>query len=614
MEKAVKQVEEVTIRFAGDSGDGMQLTGGQFTNVSALMGNDLGTLPDYPAEIRAPVGSLGGVSGFQLHFSSHEILTPGEDCDALIAMNPAALKVNLDGLKRNGILIANADNFKPRNLAMAGYEQSPLEDHSLEGYQTYSVEMTKLTREALKDLGLSHKQADRCKNFFALGMTCWLYHRDMEPSERFIREKFGKKVPEIAEANIRALKAGYNYCINTEQFATSYEVPPAHFPAGKYRNITGNTATVLGMVAAGEKSGLNVFLGSYPITPASEILHLAARYKNFGIFTVQAEDEIAAVCASIGAAYGGALAFTATSGPGLDLKAEAIGLAVSVELPLVIIDVQRAGPSTGLPTKTEQGDLLLACFGRHGESPLPVIAAKQPSDCFETIYECARIATKYMTPVILLSDLYLAFGAEPWRIPSSDALPPIEVEFHTDPEGYQPFSRDPETLARPWVVPGTPGLEHRIGGLEKQVETGDVSYDGENHQAMSLLRAEKIQRIAAEIPPTEVYGPDSGGLLVVGWGSTFGAIRTAVDRKRREGQSVSQVHLRFLNPLPPDLGEILGRFEKVLVPELNFGQLSKILRDRYLVPTESLNRLNAMPFDPGEIGEKIDAVLEGRES
>lgn len=612
MEKSVQELESVTIRFAGDSGDGMQTSGAQFTNVSALMGNDLGTLPDYPAEIRAPAGSLAGVSGFQLQVSSREIFTPGEECDALVAMNPAALNVNLGTLKPNGVLIINIDNFKLRNLAMAGYEESPLENGSLDGYQVYEVEMSRLTRDAVAELGLSNKNAERCKNFFALGMTFWLYHRDMQPTIDYINDKFGKK-PELAKANILALEAGRNFCENTEIFNTSYTIPPAKLRPGRYRNITGNTAVVLGMVAASQKSGLDLFLGSYPITPASDILHIASHYKNFGVRTVQSEDEIAAVCMAIGAAYGGSLAFTATSGPGLALKTEAIGLALIAELPLVVFDIQRAGPSTGLPTKTEQTDLLFAYYGRPGESSIPILAPQQSSDCFNIAYEASRLAIKYMMPVLVLSDLYLAFGAEPWLIPSSEDLPPFEVNFRVDPEGFQPYLRDPETLARPWAIPGTKGLEHRIGGLEKEDGTGNVSYDPDNHHKMCELRAEKVRRIQQEIPPIQIDGPEKGELLVLSWGSTYGAVRTAVTRKQDQGKSVSHVHLRFLNPLPKDLGGILYNFEKVLIPELNLGQLIRIIRDKYLIPAIGFNKVRALPFDCGDIERAIDDTLEGKQ-
>jgi len=612
MEKSVQDLEAVTIRFAGDSGDGMQTSGAQFTNVSALMGNDLGTLPDYPAEIRAPAGSLAGVSGFQLHVSSHEIFTPGEDCDALVAMNPAALNVNLGMLKPNGVLIINTDNFKPRNLAMAGYEENPLENGSLDAYQVYEVEMSRLTRDAVAELGLSNKNAERCKNFFALGMTFWLYQREIQPSIDYINDKFGKK-PDVARANILALEAGRNFCENTELFNTSYKIPPAKLRPGRYRNITGNTAIVLGMVAASQKSGLNLFLGSYPITPASDILHVASRYKNFGVRTVQAEDEIAAVSMAIGAAYGGSLAFTATSGPGLALKTEAIGLALIAELPLVVFDIQRAGPSTGLPTKTEQTDLLFAYYGRPGESSIPILAPRQSSDCFDIAYEASRIAVKFMTPVLVLSDLYLAFGAEPWLIPSSEDLPPFDVSFHVDPEGFQPYQRDPETLARPWAVPGTKGLQHRIGGLEKEDGTGNVTYNPDNHHKMCELRTEKVRRIQQEIPTTQIDGLKKGKLLVLGWGSTYGAIRTAVKRKQDEGRSVSHVHLRFLNPLPEDLGSILQNFEKILVPELNLGQLIRIIRDEYLISAIGFSKVRAQPFDCGDIERAIEDALQGKQ-
>ena len=611
-QKTVQELDSVTIRFAGDSGDGAQTIGAQFTNVSALMGNDLSTLPDFPAEIRAPAGSLAGVSGFQVHFSSEEIFTPGDKLDTLVVMNPAALKVNIDSLKRNGILIANTDNFKPRNLAMAGYEANPLEDGTLDGYQVFNVDMTRLTRDAVKDLGMSNKDADRSKNMFSLGMAFWLYERSMESTINFIKSKFKDK-PQVVEANIRLLNAGHNYCENTEIFGASFRVPPAKLRPGKYRNVTGNTALVLGMVAAGQESGLDVFLSSYPITPASDVLEQLSRFKNFGVRTVQAEDEIAAMCMTIGASYGGSLSFTATSGPGFNLKQEALGLATCVELPLVICNIQRAGPSTGMPTKIEQADLLQALYGRHGESPLPVLAASRPSDCFETVYECARIAIKYMTPVICLSDLYLAFGAEPWLIPSSKDLPPISVNFEVNGDGgeFLPYKRDSETLARPWAIPGTKGVEHRIGGLEKQEVTGNVSYDPENHHRMTELRAEKVAGIAAEIPPTRIDGPETGEVLVLGWGSTYGAIRTATQKLRDKGLSVSQVHLRHLNPLPPDLGAILCNFEKVLIPEINMGQLIKVIRDKFLIPAIGFNKVRGNPLDSLELEETIEDLLRG---
>jgi 2-oxoglutarate ferredoxin oxidoreductase subunit alpha len=601
-------LDDVTIRFAGDSGDGMQLTGMQFTTTTALAGNDLSTLPDYPAEIRAPAGTLSGVSGFQLHFSSRDIHTPGDAPDVLVAMNPAALKVNLKDLMPSGIIITNTDSFDEKNLRLAGYSTNPLEDGSLKGYQVFEVPITKLTVRALEGMDLSMKVMTRSKNFFALGLMYWLYNRPMEPTLEWINSKF-KKEPEICEANTRALKAGYFFGETTEIFAFRYEVKPAALKPGKYRNTTGNEATALGLVAASKKSGLPLFLGSYPITPASEILHQLAGYRNFGVKTFQAEDEIAAAGAALGAAFGGALAATTTSGPGLVLKSETINLAVMVELPLVIVDVQRGGPSTGLPTKTEQADLLLALYGRNSESPVPVLAAASPVDCFDMVYEASRIAVKYMTPVFFLSDGYLANGSEPWLIPNSVELPEIPVEFQTDPEGFHPYSRN-ENLKRPWAVPGTPGLEHRIGGLEKGNITGNVSYDPENHDYMVKLRAEKVAGIAKDIPLQTVFGDERGGdLLVVGWGSTFGAIRTAVERLRAQGESVSHAHIRYLNPFPRNLAEVLSRFKHILVPEVNLGQLAKVLRSEFLVPVIQLNKVRGLPFRSSEIDEKIVEVL-----
>jgi 2-oxoglutarate ferredoxin oxidoreductase subunit alpha len=612
MHKTKEVLPEVTIRLAGDSGDGMQLAGSELATTSALVGNDIGTYPDFPAEIRAPAGTLPGVSGFQLHFSSYDIHTPGDEYDVLIAMNPAALKTNLKGLKPNGILIVNTDSFTERNLQLAHYETNPLEDGSLDKYQLFPVAITTLTRKALEELNLSQKVVDRCKNFFALGMTFWLFNRPMDHTINLIKQKFGKK-PELVEANIRALKAGYNYCEATELFITSYEVRPAKLTPGKYRNVTGNTGLVLGLIAASQKAGLPLFLGSYPITPASDILHELSRYKNFGVITFQAEDEIAAVTSAIGASYSGGIGVTSTSGPGLALKTEAVGLAVSAELPLVVIDVQRAGPSTGMPTKTEQGDLLFAVYGRNSDAPVAVLAASRPADCFETAFEAVRIALKYMTPVILLSDGYLANGAEPWRIPSVKELPEIPVEFATDAESFAPYLRDEKTLARPWAVPGTPGLEHRIGGLEKEAVTGNVSYDPRNHEYMVRMREEKIERIADEIPPIEVDGPDTADLLVLGWGSTYGSIRTAVEHKQKEGKSVARVHLRWLNPLPKDLGDVLSRFKRVLIPENNRGHLLRIIRSNYLIPAIGLNKVQGQPFSASEIEHKIDEILGGVE-
>ncbi|MFQ5864713.1 MAG: 2-oxoacid:acceptor oxidoreductase subunit alpha [bacterium] len=608
MNKSIESVKEVTIRFAGDSGDGMQLVGGELANTSALLGNDIGILPDFPAEIRAPAGTLPGVSGYQLHISSYDIHTPGEKYDALVAMNPAALKVNLENLKPNGILIVNSDSFRPRNLQLARYQSNPLEDGSLDKYQLFSVDITGLTRKALEELNLSVKVVDRCKNFFALGMVFWLYNRTMEHAINLIKAKFAKK-PELIEANIRALKGGYAYCEATEQFATSYEVKPAKLPPGKYRNVSGNVGVALGLITASQKSGLPLFFGSYPITPASEILHELAKYKQFGVQTFQAEDEIAAICAAIGASYAGALGVTSTSGPGLALKTEAIGLAVSVELPLVICNIQRAGPSTGMPTKTEQADLLQAIFGRNSEAPVPVIAASRPSDCFESAYEACRIALKYMTPVILLSDGYLANGAEPWPIPKVEKLPEISVHFAKDPESFAPFLRDEETLARPWAIPGTPGLEHRIGGIEKEAITGHVSYDPRNHEYMVKTRANKVEKIADDLPPTKIDGEEKGELLVVGWGSTYGSIKTAVENKQMERKSVSRIHLRYLNPLPKDLERIFRNFKKILVPEINMGQLLNVLRAKYLVPAIGFSKVQGLPFFASEIEQKIDEIL-----
>ncbi len=612
MKKTIELLKSATVRFAGDSGDGMQLVGEEMANTSALIGNDISVLPDFPAEIRAPAGTLPGVSGYQLHFSSTDIHTAGEEYDALVAMNAAALKMNIANLKPNGILIVNAEGFSDRNLKLAHYEKNPLENGSLDKFQLFSVDMKTLTKKALEELNLGPRVVDRCKNFFALGMIFWLYNRPSDHAIQFIKSKFKNK-EELIEANIRVLKAGYAYCLATEQFATSYEVKPADLPKGKYRNISGNSAVALGLIAASEKSGLPLYLGSYPITPASDILHELSKYKHFGVKTFQAEDEIAAICSVIGAAYAGALAVTTTSGPGLALKTEALGLAISAEIPIVICDIQRGGPSTGLPTKTEQADLLMAVYGRNSEAPLPVLAASRPSDCFETAYEACRIAIQYMTPVILLSDGYLANGAEPWMIPNFADLSPIPVAFTTDPHNFMPFKRNEKTLARPWVVPGTPGLEHRIGGLEKEAETGNVSYDPENHNYMVHIRAEKVERVADLIPKTVIDGHDSGDLLVIGWGSTFGSIKTAVEAKQKEGKSVSRIHLRYINPLPKDLGDIIKRFKKVLVPEINMGQLIKILRGKYLLPIEGFNRVKGLPLFASELEEKIDELLEKTE-
>ena len=609
-DKRREQRESVVIRFAGDSGDGMQLTGMQFTAESALAGNDVGTLPDYPAEIRAPAGTLAGVSGFQLNFSSLDIFTPGDNPDVLVVMNPAALKVNIKDLKAGGLLLADQDGFDQGNLKKAGYDSNPLEDGSLGKHQVVTVDMTGLTLRTLEELKLSNKIAARCKNFFALGLCSWLYSRPIEPTVKWIEEKF-KKTPELVEANVRVLKAGYHFGETTEMFAVQYEVKPARIAPGTYRNITGNSALALGLVAAARKAGLRLFLGSYPITPASDILHELAQYKNYGVYTFQAEDEIAGVCSALGAAFGGNLGVTTSSGPGIALKQETIGLAVMVELPLVICNVQRGGPSTGLPTKTEQADLFQAIFGRNSESPLPVIAASTPADCFAMAYEAARIAIKYMTPVILLTDGYLANGAEPWSIPRFEELPPIPVSFRTEPEGFFPYARDPVTLARPWVRPGTPGLEHRIGGIEKQDITGNISYDPANHELMTHYRARKVAAVAQDIPPTTIHGETSGDLLLIGWGSTYGSITAAVEEARAQGTRVSHVHLHYLNPLPSDLAGILQGFKKILVPEMNMGQLRMLLRATYLVDAVGLNKIQGQPFKVSEIVEGIRRALEG---
>jgi len=609
--KRRESLDRVVIRFAGDSGDGMQLMGMQFTTESALAGNDVGTLPDFPAEIRAPAGTLAGVSGFQVNFSSLEVYTPGDAPDVLVAMNPAALKVNLGDLKPGGILLADRDGFDQANLKKAGYATNPLEDGSLSRYQIFVVDMTGMTLKILDDLKLSNKVAGRCKNFFALGLTSWLYSRPIEPTLKWIQGKF-KKMPELVEANSRVLKAGYHYGETTEIFAVQYEVKPARIAPGTYRNITGNTALALGLVAAAHRAGLPLFLGSYPITPASDILHELSSHKNYGVLTFQAEDEIAGVCSALGASFGGAVGVTSSSGPGVALKQEAINLAVMVELPLVICNIQRGGPSTGLPTKTEQADLYQAIFGRNSDSPLPVLAAATPADCFQTAYEAVRIAIKYMTPVILLSDGYLANGAEPWLIPRVEDLPPIPVHFRTEREGFFPYLRDPDSLARPWVRPGTPGLEHRIGGIEKEDITGNISYSPANHELMTRARARKVAAVAREIPPTKVRGDEAGDLLVVGWGSTFGSIAAAVDELRARGKKVSHIQLRYLNPLPPDLGMILRRFKTVLVPEMNMGQLLMILRGAFLVDAIGLNKVQGQPFKIVDITEKILKMLEGQ--
>jgi 2-oxoglutarate ferredoxin oxidoreductase subunit alpha len=601
-------IDQAVIRFCGDSGDGMQITGSQFTNTVALYGNDLATFPDYPAEIRAPAGTLPGVSGFQVHFSSSDVYTPGDSVDVLVAMNPAALKMNLPDLKTNGILIVNLDSFKENDLRKAQTVTNPLEDHSLDGYRLFAVELTKMTRAALKDLGLDAKSMDRCKNFFALGMCYWLYNRSMEPTHGWLQEKFKNK-QQLVQANKLAMQAGYSYCEATEAFQISYEIPPAKLAPGVYRNISGNAALALGFVAASQKAGIPLFLGSYPITPASDILHELSMYKDFGVITFQAEDEIAAITSAIGAAYAGALGITSTSGPGMALKTEALGLAVAVELPLVICDIQRGGPSTGLPTKTEQADLLQALFGRNSEAPIPVLAPSSPGDCFWIALEASRIAIKHMVPVIILSDGYLANGAEPWKVPTIAELPEIPVHFETNPEGFLPYRRDPVTLSRPWAIPGTPGLEHRIGGIEKQDVTGNINYEPLNHEHMVRLRAAKVESVANDIPPIIIEGDKSGDLLIIAWGSTHGPITAALNAQREKGRRVGHVHLRYLNPLPRDLGEVIGRFKKVLVPEMNMGQLLMILRAKYLVDAQGYNKIQGKPFKTSEIEQKIEEML-----
>jgi 2-oxoglutarate ferredoxin oxidoreductase subunit alpha len=601
-------IEQAVIRFAGDSGDGMQVTGSQFTNTVALYGNDIATFPDYPAEIRAPAGTVPGVSGFQLNFSSGEVHTPGDSVDVLIAMNPAALKVNLGDLKPNGILIVNSDAFKEQDLRKAHLSTNPMEDHSLDAFRVFPVELQRLTRAALQHLGLDAKAMDRCKNFFALGMCYWLYNRSMDSTVRWIEDKFKKKAL-LVEANKLALKAGYSYCEATEAFQISYEIPPAQLSPGVYRNLSGNQALALGFVTAAQKAGLKLFLGSYPITPASDILHELSHYKEFGVLTFQAEDEIAAITSSIGASYAGSLAITTTSGPGMALKTEALGLAVMTELPLVICDIQRGGPSTGLPTKTEQADLLQALFGRNSEAPIPVLAAATPADCFWIAVEASRIALKYMVPVIVLSDGYLANGAEPWRIPSVDEIPSIPVKFATDPDTFQPYKRDEDTLARPWAIPGTRGLEHRIGGLEKQDVTGNVNYEPLNHENMVRIRAAKVNAIVQDVPNVLPTGDPEGDLLIVSWGSTFGSITQAVRGQRAKGRKIGHLHLRYLNPLPANLGDILKRYKKVLVPELNMGQLLWVLRAKYLVNAIGLNKIQGRPFKQNELDLKIEEML-----
>jgi 2-oxoglutarate ferredoxin oxidoreductase subunit alpha len=616
--KDVRRLDRVIIRFAGDSGDGMQLTGDRFTSETASFGNDLSTLPNFPAEIRAPAGTLPGVSSFQLHFADHDILTPGDAPNVLVAMNPAALKANIADLPRGAEIIVNTDEFTKRAMQKVGYQSSPLEDGSLDGYQLHPVPLTSLTVEALKEFDLTRKEAERSKNMFALGLLSWMYHRPTEGTEKFLKAKFAKK-PDIAAANIAAFRAGWNFGETTEDFAVSYEVAPAAkaFPVGTYRNISGNLALSYGLVAASRQADLPLFLGSYPITPASDILHELSKHKNFGVRTFQAEDEIAGIGAALGAAFGGSLAVTTTSGPGVALKSETIGLAVSLELPLLVIDIQRGGPSTGLPTKTEQADLLQAMFGRNGEAPVPVIAPRTPADCFDAALEAARIALTYRTPVMLLSDGYLANGSEPWRIPEVDELPDLTVQFaqgpnHTLEDGsevFWPYKRDPQTLARPWAVPGTPGLEHRIGGIEKEDGTGNISYAPANHDFMVRTRKAKIDGI--DVPDVEVDDPHEAATLVLGWGSTYGPITAAVRRLRAAGESIAQAHLRHLSPFPRNLGTVLKRYEKVVIPEMNLGQLATLIRAKYLVDANSYNQVNGMPFKAEQLATALKEAIDG---
>jgi 2-oxoglutarate ferredoxin oxidoreductase subunit alpha len=607
-------LQDVVIKFAGDSGDGMQLTGTQFTNNTALLGIDLATFPDFPAEIRAPQGTLPGVSGYQLRFSSDRVFTPGDECDVLVAMNAAALKANLKSLKKGGKIIANTDGFDAKNLRLANYADGvhPLEDGSLDNYEVIRIDVTKMTREALKDITMGTKEKDRAKNMFVLGFLYWMYNRSMENTIQFLKDKFSKK-PEILESNVRALQAGYNFGDTTETFTTRFKVEKAHMEKGVYRSIMGNQAVAYGLIAAAQKSGLQLFLGSYPITPASDILHELSRHKGFGVKTFQAEDEIAGIASAIGAAYGGALGVTTTSGPGMALKGEAMGLAVMLEIPLVICDIQRGGPSTGLPTKTEQSDLLQAYYGRNGECPMPIVSASTPSDCFGAVYEAVRIAVQHMTPVIFLSDGYIANGAEPWRFPKSDDLLPIEVKFKTElghgEDKFQPYLRD-EKLVRPWAIPGVPGLEHRIGGLEKQNITGNVNYEPENHQLMVKIRQEKVDKIADYIPEQTLdSGPESGKILVLGWGSTYGAIKSAVAELQQQGYAVSHAHLRYVRPFPKNLGTILRNFEQVLIPEINNGQLIRIIRDQYMIDAKGYNKIMGVPITKTELVMKLHEML-----
>jgi 2-oxoglutarate ferredoxin oxidoreductase subunit alpha len=608
--KPVEQLDSVVIRFAGDSGDGMQLTGGRMTSETAVLGNDLATFPDFPAEIRAPAGSLPGVSGFQLHFADHDILTPGDAPNVLVAMNPAALKTNLKDLPPSGILVLDADAFTDRNLQKAGYGANPLEDDSLDKYEVHAIPLTSMTIEALKEIeGITKREAERAKNMFALGLMSWLYGRPTEGTIAFLEQKFAKR-PEIAAANVKAFNTGYAFGETTESFAVQYEVKPAALQPGVYRNITGNQALAYGLIAASVKSGLSLFLGAYPITPASGILEELARHKSFGVRTFQAEDEIAAAGAALGASFGGALGVCTSSGPGVVLKQEAIGLGVTLELPLVIADIQRAGPSTGMPTKPEQADLLNVMFGRNSESPVPVIAAATPSDCFDAALEAARIAVKYRTPVFLLSDAYLANGSEPWLLPNVDQIPAIDPAFAEANGDFEPYLRDEETLARPWAIPGTPGLEHRIGGLEKQDVTGNVSYDPENHDRMVRLRAQKVAGIAQDIPELEVDDPDAAETLVLSWGGTYGSVSAGVRRVRAAGKKVAHAHLRYLNPFPRNTGEVVRGYEKILVPEINLGQLVKLIRAEFLVDATGFNLVRGIPFRASEVADAIDAMVD----
>jgi 2-oxoglutarate/2-oxoacid ferredoxin oxidoreductase subunit alpha len=600
-----QEVDRVVIRFAGDSGDGMQLIGERFTSVSAVFGNDLATLPDYPAEIRAPAGTLAGVSAFQIHFADYDILTPGDQPGVLVAMNPAALRANIKDLITGGLLIVNTDSFEDRNLDKAGYSSNPLEDDSLKSFQIYEIPMTSMTVDAVKASGVTKKEAERSRNMFALGVISWMYSRPLEPTIAWLEKKFAKK-PAIAQANISALKAGYNFGETAE--LSAFEVKPATLAPGRYRRITGNQAIAYGLIAASVQAKLPLFLGSYPITPASDILHELSRHKNFGVRTIQAEDEIAAAGMAVGAAFSGHLAVTTTSGPGLDLKSETLGLALSLELPLLVIDIQRGGPSTGLPTKTEQSDLLHAMYGRHGEAPLPIVASYSPASCFWAAIEAARIAIKYMTPVIILSDGYLANGAEPWRIPAVEKLPDISVQFASQPnagEDFWPYLRDDTTLARPWAIPGTPGLEHRVGGLEKADGTGNISYDPDNHHLMTLLRQAKIKAIEEDIDPLDFDADEGANVLVLGWGSTYGSIGAAVRRLRARDKKIARAHLKHLNPFPKNTREVLSRFEKIIVPEMNMGQLSKLVRSEFLIDTISINKMKGLPFRAAELEQAI---------